>query len=191
MGHRTRRGQGGWLAGWLMGVAACLPVCQVLSGLKLSMDEFVDLCILCGCDYCSTIKGIGPKTALSLIRKYKCIENVLPNLNKKTNPLPPDWLNKRRKGAAAADKSKEAAEEKALKQKAAEAEEAEKKQQPVKEGDQGEAGEDKTSKATTDGGEEQQPKEEKEAGGDEEDGQVSRRQQARGAAPTSPVDGGG
>ena len=30
---------------------------QVLAGLKLTADQFVDLCILCGCDYVGTIKG--------------------------------------------------------------------------------------------------------------------------------------
>ena len=31
---------------------------QVLEGLSLTPDQFVDLCILCGCDYCGTIKGM-------------------------------------------------------------------------------------------------------------------------------------
>mgnify|MGYP001223552905 CR=1 FL=1 len=31
---------------------------QVLSGLGLKYEEFVDLCILMGCDYMGTIKGI-------------------------------------------------------------------------------------------------------------------------------------
>lgn len=31
---------------------------QVLEGLSLTSDQFVDLCILCGCDYCGTIKGM-------------------------------------------------------------------------------------------------------------------------------------
>ncbi len=33
---------------------------QVLSELKLTADEFVDMCILCGCDYTDKIPGIGP-----------------------------------------------------------------------------------------------------------------------------------
>jgi flap endonuclease-1 len=27
------------------------------------MEQFVDLCILCGCDYCDSVRGIGPKKA--------------------------------------------------------------------------------------------------------------------------------
>lgn len=37
-------------------------------GLDLSHDKFIDLCVLCGCDYTGSIKGIGPKKALALIR---------------------------------------------------------------------------------------------------------------------------
>lgn len=42
--------------------SAKLPIMEyeyekVLEGLKLSADQFVDLCILCGCDYCGSIKS--------------------------------------------------------------------------------------------------------------------------------------
>ena len=42
--------------------SAKLPIMEyeydkVLEGLKLTADQFVDLCILCGCDYCGSIKG--------------------------------------------------------------------------------------------------------------------------------------
>ncbi|CAN0475580.1 unnamed protein product [Discosporangium mesarthrocarpum] len=42
-----------------------------MQGLDLSYEKFVDLCILCGCDYTGSIKGIGPKKALNLIRQVK------------------------------------------------------------------------------------------------------------------------
>jgi flap endonuclease-1 len=48
----------------------------VLEGLGLTMDEFIDLCILCGCDYADSIRGIGPKRAYELIKKYHCLEEV-------------------------------------------------------------------------------------------------------------------
>ena len=38
-----------------------------LSQLGLTMDEFIDVCILCGCDYCENIKGIGPVSAVKLV----------------------------------------------------------------------------------------------------------------------------
>lgn len=32
---------------------------QVLEELDLTMDQFIDLCILSGCDYCDSIRGIN------------------------------------------------------------------------------------------------------------------------------------
>ena len=53
---------------------------NVYLDLELNRDEFLDLCILCGSDYNSNIKGIGPKNpALKLIKKYKTIEMVVEN----------------------------------------------------------------------------------------------------------------
>ena len=57
-------------------------------GLDLTMDQFVDLCILCGCDYCDSIKGIGPKSALKLIREHKTIEEVIKNIDRAKYPVP-------------------------------------------------------------------------------------------------------
>jgi flap endonuclease-1 len=48
----------------------------VLSGLEISFESFVDLCILCGCDYTGTIPKIGPVTALKLIKRHQRIENL-------------------------------------------------------------------------------------------------------------------
>ena len=55
---------------------------KVLEGMELSMDQFVDLCILLGCDYVDKIKGIGPKKAIEMVRKHGSIEDVLGNLDK-------------------------------------------------------------------------------------------------------------
>jgi flap endonuclease-1 len=43
----------------------------------MTREQIVDLCILCGCDYVSSISGMGPSTAFSWIRKSKNIEGVL------------------------------------------------------------------------------------------------------------------
>lgn len=63
----------------------------VLEGLELTMDEFIDLCILCGCDYCGTIRGIGPGRALTLIKKHRTIEAILKNIDTKKYPVPEDF----------------------------------------------------------------------------------------------------
>ena len=38
-----------------------------LFSFEFSQEEFVDLCILLGCDYVDKIKGIGPKKAIELV----------------------------------------------------------------------------------------------------------------------------
>ncbi|XP_021728043.1 flap endonuclease 1-like isoform X1 [Chenopodium quinoa] len=64
---------------------------KVLEELNLTMDQFIDLCILSGCDYCESIKGIGGLTALKLIRQHGSIENILENINKERYQIPEDW----------------------------------------------------------------------------------------------------
>lgn len=46
------------------------------------MDEFIDFCILCGSDYTKTIEGLGPSTALKLIKEHKNIEAVIEEVKK-------------------------------------------------------------------------------------------------------------
>jgi flap endonuclease-1 len=64
---------------------------KVLEGFEMDRDQFVDLCILLGCDYVDKIKGIGPKKAIELVKKHKNIENILENLDLKKYPPPSDW----------------------------------------------------------------------------------------------------
>lgn len=59
---------------------------KVLEGLGLTMDEFIDLCILLGCDYCSSIRGVGPVRAIALIKEHKNIETILKHLDPKKYP---------------------------------------------------------------------------------------------------------
>jgi flap endonuclease-1 len=68
---------------------------RVLEGFKMTMSEFIDLCILLGCDYCDKIKGIGPKNAIKLIQEHKNIENILNQLDKKKNSVKDDWNYKK------------------------------------------------------------------------------------------------
>ncbi len=49
----------------------------MLQSLKMTEDEFIDLCILCGCDYCPKIAGIGPVKAYKFMQEYKSIDKVL------------------------------------------------------------------------------------------------------------------
>ncbi|KPM06384.1 dynein light chain Tctex-type 1 [Sarcoptes scabiei] len=52
---------------------------RVLDGLGIDQNQFIDLSILMGCDYCDNIKGIGGKKGLELIKKFKNIEGILKN----------------------------------------------------------------------------------------------------------------
>lgn len=64
---------------------------KVLNGLELgTQDEFIDLCILMGCDYCDSIKGIGGKKGLDLVKKHKTIEKIVDNLPNK-DTVPKEW----------------------------------------------------------------------------------------------------
>ena len=62
--------------------------CQVLAELDLTADQFVDLCILCGCDYTDKIAGIGPVRALALIKKHGSLEAVLESLDSDKYKIP-------------------------------------------------------------------------------------------------------
>jgi flap endonuclease-1 len=49
---------------------------QILTELKLTKEEFLDFCIMCGCDYNDNIPGVGPVNAYKLIQQYHSIENL-------------------------------------------------------------------------------------------------------------------
>ncbi|CAO3597207.1 unnamed protein product [Absidia cylindrospora] len=74
-----------------------LPIDEVnleatLAGLDMTMPQFIDLCILLGCDYVETIKGVGPSRAFTMIKEYGSIEKALPHLPEKlTLNIPTDW----------------------------------------------------------------------------------------------------
>jgi 5'-3' exonuclease len=54
---------------------------EVLSTLGLQMSQFIDMCILCGCDYSSKISKVAVFTAYNFIVKHKTIENVIEYIN--------------------------------------------------------------------------------------------------------------
>ncbi|XP_068964628.1 flap endonuclease 1 [Petaurus breviceps papuanus] len=67
---------------------------RVLQGLGLTHEQFVDLCILLGSDYCESIRGIGPKRAMDLIQQHKSIEEIVRRLDPSKYPVPDNWLHK-------------------------------------------------------------------------------------------------
>lgn len=60
----------------------------------LALFQFIDLCILLGCDYLEPIPKVGPSTALALIREHGTLEKVVEYMNndpKKKYVIPEDW----------------------------------------------------------------------------------------------------
>lgn len=56
---------------------------KALEGLEMNRDQFIELCILLGCDYLEPIKGVGPKSALKLLREHGSLAAVLEHLREK------------------------------------------------------------------------------------------------------------
>ena len=71
-------------------IISIIDLDTVLQGFELTYDEFVDLCILCGCDYCENIPRVGNKTAYTLIKKHRSIESILPAVKN----IPDDYETK-------------------------------------------------------------------------------------------------
>ncbi|EDN95298.1 hypothetical protein SS1G_11175 [Sclerotinia sclerotiorum 1980 UF-70] len=67
---------------------------KVLAGLNMDRKQFVDLCILLGCDYLDPIPKVGPHTALKLIREHGDLETLVAWIKadkKERYTIPEDW----------------------------------------------------------------------------------------------------
>ena len=58
-----------------------MTLSSILEELGLTYEQYIDFCILCGCDYTSKVPGIGPVKALKMIKRQKNIENVIEYIN--------------------------------------------------------------------------------------------------------------
>ncbi|XP_076817686.1 flap endonuclease 1-like [Clavelina lepadiformis] len=67
---------------------------KVLQEMEMSHEQFVDLCILLGCDYCEHIRGVGPKRAYDLIKQHKSIDEILKHIDSKKYTVPEGWVYK-------------------------------------------------------------------------------------------------
>ncbi|CAK9437225.1 uncharacterized protein LODBEIA_P16030 [Lodderomyces beijingensis] len=68
---------------------------DAIAGLDMTKEEFIDLCILLGCDYCETIKGVGPVTAYKLMKEHGSLDNIVKylqeNPEKTKYKVPENW----------------------------------------------------------------------------------------------------
>jgi flap endonuclease-1 len=71
-------------------VISVIDLSVILKDFEMSYTEFIDMCILCGCDYCSNLPRVGNKTAFNHIKKFKTIEALLPKIKQ----LPEDYETK-------------------------------------------------------------------------------------------------
>ena len=55
---------------------------KLLEELKITREQLIDIAILVGTDYCEGVKGVGPKTALKLIKTHGSAEKALKALGK-------------------------------------------------------------------------------------------------------------
>jgi len=50
---------------------------STLREMEITRRQFVDLCILLGCDYCDKLKGVGPIKAYELIKEHENLETIM------------------------------------------------------------------------------------------------------------------
>ena len=60
---------------------------KVLQNFEMTMEMFVDFCILSGCDYSDTIASVGPVTSFNIIKQHKSIDNYIEKLSVKPDKL--------------------------------------------------------------------------------------------------------
>jgi len=64
---------------------------KILDELRITREQLIDIAILVGTDYCEGVKGVGPKTALKLIKIHGSAEGALRALGK-TLELDPEQI---------------------------------------------------------------------------------------------------
>ena len=59
------------------------------------LSQFVDVCILAGCDYCETIKGVAATTAYKEVKKHGSLEAFVAKADKEKLPEGVDYAEVR------------------------------------------------------------------------------------------------
>lgn len=71
---------------------------NVLTTLGMNQAQFIDVCVLCGCDYAQKIYKIGVKKGFDMMKRFGCIEKILEHIDntpslKSRHPYPEDYMN--------------------------------------------------------------------------------------------------
>lgn len=81
-----------------------LELDKILRDLEVSRDQLIDIGILIGTDYNPEgIKGVGPKTALTLIKKNGTLEGALPHIKNAEFPHPVEEIRELFKNPSTTD----------------------------------------------------------------------------------------
>ena len=64
-------------------IISILDYNKIIEDFNITQEQFIEFCILCGCDYCDSVPKIGNITALKLIKTYGNIENIINNTKHK------------------------------------------------------------------------------------------------------------
>lgn len=73
-------------------VVSIIDLEDILKNFNMNMKEFVDLCILCGCDYCPSIPKVGTVRSFNYIQNFRNIEALIES--KKCNNIPEEFIQK-------------------------------------------------------------------------------------------------
>jgi len=73
-------------------VISIIDLEKIRNDLKLTQEKFIELCILCGCDYCSNIPRIGQVKALSIINNFDSVEDFIKS--KHTYIIPEGYIER-------------------------------------------------------------------------------------------------
>ena len=65
---------------------------RLINDIELTHEQFLDFCILCGCDYCPIVPKIGNVTAMKLIKAHGNIETIINETSSKYE-FPENYLN--------------------------------------------------------------------------------------------------
>jgi flap endonuclease-1 len=76
-------------------VPEVIELSKTLGQCELTREQLIDVGILIGTDFNPDgIKGLGPKTALKLIKQHGTIENALPHIKNPSFPVEPNCIRK-------------------------------------------------------------------------------------------------
>jgi flap endonuclease-1 len=74
-------------------VPEVIELSKALSETSLTYEQLIDVAILIGTDFNPNgIKGLGPKTALKLIKQYGSLDSAIPNIKNASFPVEPNCI---------------------------------------------------------------------------------------------------